>query len=457
MTLNVAALNEVSRAFALPTEGLPNFSTPAIERVRQSLRAGLATESDSVMVLVGTSGVGKTLLIQSLLDDLPASWSHKARVNFTLMSPADLLQSVAYAFGMLSTETRAPTEWLRSRLCDWTAREQGCLLVVDEAQGLSPKALGTLLGLSQMRLKNRPLLRIILAGQPELLDLLDAPEAAPFALNLLSLPGFRPSESNAYVRQCLARHGGLRLPALSDTALTAIHQRTQGLPGRINPLCVRIFHTAILRESFEALDAAAVNAEAEELCFHSAPERDTPVVARASRVVQHPSASLREMAMSAPSPAPAPAQPTASAPVLSAPATPPQRRLPVGLLAGLFVGVLACGALFYATRAPNAVAPEKALAQTSPTPHQVTTAAPAPMPAPVTEASELVIHPAAGPQPAPEIAAPAAKPVVVSQGVTPTQAKDEPTRKLCEKLLVQVSLGEPLSTSQKQTLDTQCH
>jgi len=449
MTLNLAALNEVSRAFALRTEGSPFFSTPAIERVRRSLRAGLAAPSDSVMVLVGTAGVGKTLLIQALLDELPAKGWRKARLSFTLMSGADILRSVAYAFGMPpheAHEMREPIEWLRDRLCDWTAREQKCLLVVDEAQGLSPEALYTLLGLSQMRWKNRPLLRVLLAGQPELLDLLDAPEAEPFALTLFSLPGFLPNESFAYVRECVARYAAPRLPALGDDALAALHQRSQGLPGRLNQLCIRLFHTAILQESFAPLDAAAVMAEADDLSFHARPESAPPVIARVAR---SPRAQLAEAPLDVPA---APVQPMD----LVAPASPviptPSKRLPASLLASLCLGLLACGVLFYAARQPDAKLPDKALAQTSPIPvieHASTE--------PTADAGELLIHPAAGPQRGPETAAPAAPPVI-RQGGTSLPAKDEATtHKLCEKLLVQVSLGEPLSTAQKRTLETQCH
>ena len=452
MTLNLAALNEVSRAFALRTEGSPFFSTPAIERVRRSLRAGLAAPSDSVMILVGTAGVGKTLLIQSLLDELPAKGWRKARLSFTLMSGADILRSVAYAFGMPPHETqeahdmREPIEWLRDRLCDWTAREQKCLLVVDEAQGLSPEALHTLLGLSQMRLNKRPLLRVLLAGQPELLDLLDAPEAEPFALTLFSLPGFLPNESFAYVRECMARYAAPRLPALGDDALAALHQRSQGLPGRLNQLCIRLFHTAILQESFATLDAAAVMAEANDLSFHARPESTPPVIARVAR---SPRAQLAEASVDLPA---APVQPVDLVAPTSPVITTPSKRLPASLLASLCLGLLACGVLFYAARLPDAQLPDKALAQTRPVPVIEQAGA-----EPTADAGELLIHPAAGPQRAPETAAPAAPPVI-RQGGTPLPAKDEATtHKLCEKLLVQVSLGEPLSTAQKRTLETQCH
>ncbi len=453
MTLNLAALNEVSRAFALrSTEGQPSFPTPALEQVRRTLLAALAAESDSVAVLVGTAGVGKTLLIQSLLDELPVSSWRRARLSFTLMSGAEILRSVAFAFGMPPQETRAPLEWLRDRLCDWAAREQHSLLAIDEAQGLSPEALQTLMGLSQMRLKQRPLLRVMLVGQPELLDLLDAPEVEPFALHLFSLPGFRPSESNAYVRDCMARYAGPRLPALSDAALAAIHQRSQGLPGRINPLCIRLFHTAILSESFEALDADAVTAEADELAFHARSEPvacAAPVVARMARHPDVPLPLRKDMVPELPESQ----QPAASAP----PATPRERR-PVGMVAGLLVGVLGCGALILAAQTSIDGSAEQPPAQTSRVAHGGMVEA-APIASADADVGELVIHPAAGPQrlaepPAP---APTSRRRAFHQHDTPVPAQDEARRKLCEKLLVQVSLGEPLSAAQHHTLETRCH
>ncbi|HEY4080710.1 MAG TPA: AAA family ATPase [Burkholderiaceae bacterium] len=439
-------MNEVARVFDTRSGASNRFSTPAAEQIHRTLLAGLASASDEVLVLVGAPGVGKTLQVQTLWDTLPPRWSRKARLSFTLMSRAEILHSVAHAFGMPKDEKRAPREWFVEQLRSWAKDDQGTLLLVDEAQGLPPDALRGLMALGQLKQGGLPLLRIVLMGQPALLDLLDAPELIIIPLSILSLPGFRPTETAAYIQDRLSRYAGPRLPPLSAAALSEIHARTQGRPGRINNLCVRLLHTAILHERLEPIGAASVVAEAEALAFHPQTELLAalikPPAVPVLRQVVTPSlpdeAALAELLEGPASPRPTPRAAPRLLPIVMAAAV----LLGVGLMAGSWLQSPGAAPLSRVASAAPLVQPTVATlapaevnrspSNENPIKSEATTVA---VQEPLRQVSEapILIAPAAG-----------------------TPALEHGTSEACKKLLVQVSLGEPLSEAQKQTLESAC-
>ena len=335
MALNLQLLDDVGRTFDWQPDPAQYFPTPATELVRAGLRRSLEAGS-GVLVLTGGAGAGKTLLLQVCLQDLAGRWAHLGHLSYTSMNGADILRSVAYAFGMPSGDQPdhiSPMAWTENQLRTWTALGEASLLVVDEAQNLPADALQPLLALSQLRHDGRPLLRMVLVGRPPLLELLTSPDLRAWATAIgaqFSLPALKPAESSAYLA---ARLGNLTEPgrsAFSPQVLAAIHARTQGRPGQINVLCKQLLQMAILSEENVPVDVDGVHAQADELGFH--PEASVLDVPIASVV------SARVMGSEAPQPAfPAPSDaglPTvlpalrpAAQPRPLAPAKPPTKPL----------------------------------------------------------------------------------------------------------------------------------
>ncbi len=298
MPLNVEALNEVGRIFDWRPDPARYFATTATEQVRLALLTNLAN-GHGPLVVEGKAGAGKTLLVSTVVQSLPAHWAHVARLSFTVMSALEMASSIAYAFGMPPGPSvmshQPPLEWIETQLRVWASCDESSLLVVDEAQHLPQDALHLLLALSQQQLHGRPVLRLILVGKPCWPDTLNSTERASTSAACATdigprffVPQFTAAESTAYVQHRLSQYAGPRLPDLMPSAFAEIHARTQGNPGRINMLCQQLLHTAILLESTEPIHATAVALEADELLYYAEPH--TPVADAATTAAIAPMA-----------------------------------------------------------------------------------------------------------------------------------------------------------------------
>ena len=133
--------------------------------------------TDGFVVITGEVGSGKTTLIETFLSELDKDVV-VAQVNQTQVSPIEFLQSVLVQFGfspfrMKKAELLAT---LNQFLIEQYAAGRKVLLIVDEAQNLSYRVLEEVRLLSGVETTKEKVLRIILAGQPEMNEKLDSPE-----------------------------------------------------------------------------------------------------------------------------------------------------------------------------------------------------------------------------------------------------------------------------------------
>lgn len=451
MPLNIELLGELSRVFDWQPDPAQYFATSATELARQGICRGLETGS-GVLVLTGAAGAGKTLLMQLALQDMHGRWPHLGQLSYTSMSGAEILRSMAYAFGMPAgqqTDDIAPLAWTETRLRHWADRGEASLLVVDEAQNLPLDALQPLLTLSQLQQHGRPLMRMLLVGRPPLLELLNtsgllASSAAALGPQFL-LSAFQAHESAAYIADRLAALPASGRPVFSAPVLAEIHTRAHGRPGQIKLLCKQLLETAILLEDNTPIDVRAVATQADELGFHA------------------------EVIAASPAPrVPRPAD-TANfaAPVKPAAETAHPRKsrfLPIAML--LLMALGGAGLWLQHGSAPTfkrAAAP--AVAAVSPSAPPPVTPEPV-KPESVKPTTQAEALPLAGPTP--KAPPPAPQPVERAQPAQPSThlavsnkaAAVQPSAKAensnCAHLLTQLSLGEPLTPGQQRTLESKC-
>ena len=260
MTLNVDLLNASGRVFDWQPDPASYFATPAMDVARQQLQDRLVRR-DGAVALVGPASAGKTLLLQTVLAGQPSPWSHVAQLAYTSMSASEMLQSVAYAFGMQRDMARdAPSliRWIEGRLAGWAVAGESALLVVDEAHHLPMGALRPLLAFAAAPTGGTPQMSLVLAGHPSLGELLlrAAPGAASdlapptvATVQVIGVPAFQPEESAAYIEDRLRKLAAFGAPAFSREVIADIHRRAEGLPGRVNALCQQLIHDAALAES----------------------------------------------------------------------------------------------------------------------------------------------------------------------------------------------------------------
>ena len=148
---------------------------------KQHARAKAYMEStiwlaDGFVVITGEIGSGKTTLLQSFLTELQKDFVF-AVVSQTQLTTTQFLQAVLTEFGFKPFDKRKVEllDMLNMFLIEQYANGKKVVLIVDEAQNLSKKVLEEIRMLSGIETHKEKVLRIILAGQPELRQTLESP------------------------------------------------------------------------------------------------------------------------------------------------------------------------------------------------------------------------------------------------------------------------------------------
>jgi general secretion pathway protein A len=193
-------------------------------------------------LLVGPSGVGKTLLVQSLKRQLADCYAPFAHLVFPRMGAAELLAFLAEELGAAHGGTTPSLDQsvrrLQHFLSDNTAQGRHAVVAIDEAHLLADTGvLDTLRLLTNFEAAGNPVLTLLLVGQTSLLTALDRMPAFEERLGVKCL--LRPlnvDETAAYVTHRLSAAGTTQ-EIFTHDALARLHQITRGYPRRINRLC----------------------------------------------------------------------------------------------------------------------------------------------------------------------------------------------------------------------------
>jgi len=218
----------------------PPFYYPSQAHKATLLKLRYAVENRrGAALMAGASGLGKTLLVQSLFDGLPDEYRPLVHLKFPQMPSASLLAFLADELtGHRSANTAIDCSL--HRIEDFLAKnvEQGrrAALVIDEAHLLrDAEVLETI----RLLLNFEPAWTMLLVGQPGLLPVLKRmPELEErFGVKCL-LRRFTMDESIGYIKHRMAAAGAADTNAVFDaSALETIHQLSDGVPRRINRLC----------------------------------------------------------------------------------------------------------------------------------------------------------------------------------------------------------------------------
>jgi type II secretory pathway predicted ATPase ExeA len=224
--------------------------------------------TDGFVVITGEIGAGKTTLIESFLRDVDPSVVI-AQISQTQVTPVAFLQGLLVQFGfspfkMQKAELLAT---INSFLVEQYAAGRKVLLVVDEAQGLSTRVLEEIRMLSGVETTKDKTLRIILAGQPELNDRLNAPDLVQLAQRIrlrFHLTTLSAEESAAYIRHRLEVAGAAGREIFTPGALDLVFRYAGGVPRLTNTLCDTAMLGAFARDH-ATIDEAEVRAAVDEL------------------------------------------------------------------------------------------------------------------------------------------------------------------------------------------------
>ena len=240
------------------------------KRALSYLHYGLE-QAEGFVVITGHIGTGKTMLIQTLLNELRDHKIATARIAAANLDESNVLQTVCSALkqpyeGKSKVALLRELEMSLRRARDYL---DGVLLIVDEAQTLTPRALEELRILSNLESNGFALLQVFLIGQTELRETLRAPQMEHLRQRTIASYHLQPlsfEETKRYVGYRLVAVGWDGDPFFDQSFYTAIHDQTGGIPRKINILMERILVYGFLEEirEFSEKDVARVVEEMSE-------------------------------------------------------------------------------------------------------------------------------------------------------------------------------------------------
>jgi general secretion pathway protein A len=190
-----------------------------------------------VVLLVGEIGTGKTTLIATALQCIPADRAQFSVLTDPPLTAPEVLEAVLLGFGVkeIPSSRSQCISKLQEFLQHADQKGQICTLVIDEVHKLSPGAL------EEVRLLgNLDSLQIVLAGQTEVNELLNSEALRALKQRIvlrLTLNSLSAVEVEQYILHRWAKSGGGQSPPFTADAVAAIGQGSKGVPRLINSIC----------------------------------------------------------------------------------------------------------------------------------------------------------------------------------------------------------------------------
>jgi type II secretory pathway predicted ATPase ExeA len=264
-------------------------------------------ENRGFFALIAEPGMGKTMLLYQLLDDLRDT----SRTVLLSQTQCNSREFIEYILQGLGVEVKgmglvAMHGQLNEILFEELLAGKRFVLIVDEAQNLDDSVLETVRMLSNFETHNTKLLQIILAGQPRLAAKLAQPGMSQLRQRVALLSHLEPfsvEETGLYIKHRLKVAGYTGEPIFDAFAIRLIARKGNGIPRNINNLCytslqlasarglrsvtAEIVHEAVKRLDMESL-ASEPPAIAGTVAAPAAPVAAAPIAAAAAAGVSGP-------------------------------------------------------------------------------------------------------------------------------------------------------------------------
>jgi general secretion pathway protein A len=233
-----------SKPFQLNPDPNFFFGSKQHRRAKAYLEYGVS-RNEGFIVITGEIGAGKTTVLRSLIDGLHGTNVIAGHLVTTQLGAEDTLRMVGAAFGFRVKDVPKSELLitLEAFLISQTSKGKRCLLIVDEAQNLAPRAVEELRMLSNFQFGNQALLQSFLIGQPEFREILQRPEMEQFRQRVAATCHIGPldaEETRAYIEHRLKCAGATDKPTFDPAAFEGIYASSGGIPRRINSVCDRL-------------------------------------------------------------------------------------------------------------------------------------------------------------------------------------------------------------------------
>ena len=225
-------------------------------------------ERKGFIQLTGEVGAGKTTVCRALLAELGEGYRTALILN-PMVSGTQLLRSILTELGLEPprTDRTAYLEVLNTFLLEQAEAGRDVVLLVDEAQDLTPELLEQVRLLSNLETDRRKLIQIVLIGQPELRDKLNARSLRQLRQRITVRYHLKPldlDETERYISHRLLVAGADGRPKFSRGAVRAVHRYARGVPRLINAVCDKALLYGYVNATYE-LKSRAIRQAIREL------------------------------------------------------------------------------------------------------------------------------------------------------------------------------------------------
>ena len=259
-----------SKPFQLNPDPSFYFGSKQHRRAKAYLEYGVQ-RNEGFIVITGEIGAGKTTIVRGLLASLDPEKVVAANLVTTQLDAEDTLRMVGAAFGVRVKDVAKADVLmaLEAYLVNQTSQGKRCLLIVDEAQNLTPRAVEELRMLSNFQFGQQALLQTFLVGQPEFRIILQSSTMQQLRQRVTATCHIGPlamDETQGYIEHRLKCAGGFGRPSFDALAFEAIFKASGGIPRCVNSICDRLLLLGFLgnKDSFGLEEVNEVVSEIQE-------------------------------------------------------------------------------------------------------------------------------------------------------------------------------------------------
>lgn len=228
------------------------YISDAFEESMAHLAYGLEN-GETITLITGVIGTGKTLAVHSFLTHLDSSYA-TALVNTTQVGYRELLKLILVDLGASYPEQADRADLLaalKSLVDQASSERRKILVVIDEAQNLSPESLEGLRMLTNLGQMQGQALQLILVGQPDLERMINQPELAQLRQRIrvhYQLQNLNRQELTEYINHRL-QVAGCERELFHAAALERIYELSKGIPRLVNVIAGESLLAAYLADS----------------------------------------------------------------------------------------------------------------------------------------------------------------------------------------------------------------
>lgn len=199
------------------------------------------SENKGFVIVTGEIGAGKTTLVNYLLHDIPAEMQI-GLINNTHIPSSQFIKLVCREFELevKGIDKAGMVDLFHDYLIEQFAGSKRVVLIIDEAQNLTPKTMEEIRLLSNLESEKHHLIQIILVGQPELrikLQRSDLQQLVQRVTVHCHLSGLSEDDVKNYIVHRMQIGGAPDSNVFDETAIKAIVENSRGIPRLINIIC----------------------------------------------------------------------------------------------------------------------------------------------------------------------------------------------------------------------------